>query len=1266
MKVTKSLCLTAALLLSSGAMLAQNPAKYISWKGTPDVSFGQAYRTWQPGQPLFSNGAEDENFFIGRVKYRERFTNLQTQVDKALTGENDKNVFNWVPIGVANGGNPNALASGTFDSDVFSMWNYLTHYGNWTAPLVRMPGTFIDVVHKNGVATSVLASVPWGYRIDTSTGHGYDLSALYDGGAEKFIKLLKQYGIDGWGMNSEFNSSSTFAGKLQNFMADVYDKAITQKEWPQYAAAWYTLIDNSGSLSFADGLTNQNQSWFHYNGRPASNYVFGNYNWTPSKLATNDNLAKNLRRDPREIYAGMNLQGGEGRGWDHLKNSKTSIGLWGAHNMNMFFESRNEAGSSPEALQRTYLQRTEGFFSNGHRNPARKIEVKHGLGIGLDFVKNFHGVSALASAKSVLQWDLDQMPFYSFFNLGNGKFFNINGETARNAEWYNIAMQDYLPTWRYWFSKSYLGSNPADVEGLGLAATFSWEDAWFGGSSLEIKGTASSEYLHLFKTQFALKEGDIIRIRYKFNSGAASLSLAASAKDAESDEQTVTIVDADEIELGEWTTKEITVSAAGARSLRLAGKTIAAVALKFDEAKAMDLLIGEFSILRGAVQKPVKPIINMQYTKAYDYTYKGIDAKIIFDMPRPAGMPEGEHIYNEDVKTAYFKYYTQQEGGEEAFIGTTTSWAALCFSAPFDANGSKKIRFGVRAVGLDGVTEGDIAWSEYVAVGGSLVVSDEVRINKAIIKPNEKFIVSYLDSNHGAATWEILDNKTKNKVASFDDVKSFETSLGNIGLYDLKVTADGVSKTYAGLIQVSSDKVGATPEITEFTFNAQPVTGSEESEINKVNAMAYKGKKADGQASRGLNLRENPMTLYPSELMTSVSSTQSFTYAFWIKFNTLAEGATQFLNIRDPQDAWPRNNWGHVWTTYEPKSKLHMVTLRSSEGKDHYQQFFPLDITPGAWTHMAYVFEYVQSKGTMKVRFFVNGAEVIAAKHKREGKTEYNGPKQDGWNNVNALRSRDKILFGGSAHGRAGVDGVIDDVKFFAAALSESEISAQMYSEDANVNGLRGFWTFEDAPDAQNHFTSKTSNASRLAVGAFVAGVSEGESRFEARPASFEAGSPFISGTSFPVTTSAKWVFPRGVLTDASGSDLKGSANVMYKKTGVYTGKLILENSWGKDEREINMITIKDPGAVEDMTDEVSLTAFPNPFVERVSVRFAAAGEYQMAIYDLSGKLVSRQAVSTEAGGIVVANLNAPAGMYLMRVTTAEGKLLQTIKLQKK
>ncbi len=1270
-------------MLFGSVAKAQNPAEYIKWQGENE-KFYNAYKAWEQGKALYTETAEDENFFISRVKPRVRFRNQQTQVDNTLTADRDKKVFNWVPIGMADGGNPNALPSGIYDSDVFSMWSYVDHYGNWTSPLIRMPGAFADAAHKNGVAVSSLASIPWSVAISSYDGsHGQNIQALIDGKAEKLIKLLDYYGIDGWGMNSEFSCTSTYAHNLQDFMADTYELAITKKKYPNYVMAWYTLVGNDGNMFVTDGLADGNMNYYHKNGRPVSNYVFGNYNWNSYQLQDNKDLAKAKGRNPLEIFAGMNLQGAQGKNWEALAKYPTSIGLWGAHNMNMFFESRNELGALPEVKQATYLGRTERFFSNGNQNPADKLPIKNGLTISYEGNKNFHGISAMSSAKSALAWSLDEEPFYSFFNMGNGQFFNIKGDKAYKGEWYNIGMQDYLPTWRYWFAKDYLSTNIVEN---GLKATFTWDDAWFGGSCMKIYGTSATEYLHLFKTKFALKQGDKIRLRFKVVSGTADIKLVASAEGKEANEVGAYVLKSDDIELGEWVEAVVEVNNSGRTTLKLADKVMAVTGLKFENAQDLELRLGEFSILRGELSAPAQPTIHSTYTKLLKRTFKGLDAKVIFDMARPANLAKDAHIYNSDVKTAFFKVYIKQDG-KKSFVTATTSWAALLFSAPYNDKGSKKVQIGVSAVGLDGVTESPISWSKELVVKDDLLqVGDNIVIDKPTVKPSQEFTIKFEDPNHIPATWIVKNNKTGATIKTFENVKSFTYSeLTELGLYDVIIKYDGKTKMLPGFIQITAESVGSVPEIKTLTFNGS----SEESvkaDPKQVNDLAYTGRKADGAGSRGLLLEEAALGFSPVSMFgEAVPAIPDYTIAFWMKFNSLVpdKDGINLLNIRNPNMKWPNNNWGYIWSTYNPTSKRWEITKRGKSNQ-HQKNIYDVDFKVGTWQHITLTFKKLEN-GNLLMKFYLNGKYMPTSEFGPEHGAKTKGDNVEGWHSVTSLNKDYWMMFGGKAHQLAGLNGVLDDVKFYDVALTAEQVAKQMYSTTPEVDeakeGLVGFWDFEGEANADNKFVSskgKTGKA-ELLVGEMADNSSAGEGKtiLTPLPPKYEAGSAFVSGTNFKVVTTAKWFFEKGQLAEAQGNDMAGSAKLTYKKDGIYSGKLVLSNSWGKAEREIKVITIGNPNntdeptpnngnqtAVEDV-EALSLKAFPNPFVENVNLHFAVAGKYTVAIYDMAGQLVNSKVLNAHAGSIVAINVEAPKGIYLMRVVAENGKVLRTIKLQK-
>ena len=336
-------------LLAATAGAQSYQEGYVEW-GSFGQQFGTTLKNWEPGQQI----TEDDNFFISRVKPKTRFRNAATQVRTNIDESNDKKLLMWVPIDDAE---ENSLPNGVYDSEVFNMWQYISHYGNWTAPQGRVPGNFADVAHKNGVAVSSVAGIPYGGLY----GNGWQeaMQAVVDAGAEKGAKFLHYYGLDGLGYNSEFSGGAYIVRQLITYHQELLEKSLPLN--PLFENLWYDGTNDNGYISFDQGLGD------HNNDIAKGASLFFNYNWNRSTLLQSSvNYAKNNGYNPLNIYAGVNMQGAEpgSNSWPLLRNYPISIGLWGAHSRNMFWESRGEKGSAPEVKQRTYLLRTERWFTN--------------------------------------------------------------------------------------------------------------------------------------------------------------------------------------------------------------------------------------------------------------------------------------------------------------------------------------------------------------------------------------------------------------------------------------------------------------------------------------------------------------------------------------------------------------------------------------------------------------------------------------------------------------------------------------------------------------------------------------------------------------------------------------------------------------------------------------------------------------------------------------------------------------------------------------
>ncbi len=1239
---------------------------YIDW-GKTGSDFSTVLSGWSKGDKM----TEDDNFFISRVRPKEHFRNSATQVNQQLDVRNDKKLVYWVPVGTPPN---NALPNGVFDSEVFPMWPYITHYGNWSAPFVRMPGSFADVAHKNGIGVSVVAGVPYG---GLNANWRSELTKITGIGAEKMADFLDYYGIDGLGYNSEFSTGDlTLLENLRTYHADLHRLQRTSGKNPLFENFWYDGTDDTGNITFDQGLGSHNEKTFG-DGDNARVSLFFNYNWNNvSRMETSIANAEKMGRDPLDLYCGFNMQGAEpkyGTRWPLLQERNLSIGLWGAHSENMPFESRGELGALPEVKQRTYMLRVERWFSSGARNPVNDLPVTSAMNYNANNY-SFFGMSKFMTARSSLKWDLSEEPFITYFNVGNGKFFNWEGQRWSDGEWYNIGIQDYLPTWRWWFSSKFIGRDAKDVPASGLDAEFVWDDAWMGGSLLRVHGTHSDEYLHVFKTEFALAAGDVITVRYKVMGGSADMTLALSARGNENTvlgENNLKVMESSSIEVGEWVEKTFRI--AGALNV-LNGKELAMVALHFKNAKDLNLYLGEFSIVRGTATStvPEKPVITA--TKVLVSNHNGIDGKIIFEMPNDKG---NEVCYNLDVKTSMFKLYAQQEGKDPVLVGATTSWAGMFFAFPIDYEVSgAKVRFGVSAVSLDMKSESEIAWDDYLPTG-EYVIDDNIRITKTTIKPGEDFEIYYVDPKHEAGTWEILDSKG-NSVMKQEGVTLFSVPEGltEIGNYALALTgpqanADGerveTTRKFPGYIQITNRSVGALPQILSLKANG------EEEDVHVGTAepveMAYTGRDADGSSSRGLNAGELGFGFKAGEM--ELEAHKPFTIAFWVKINSFNAEMNNMLHIRDKKEGWPMTDWGFMWSHIKRNGGIDRMSFRGKgDPNDGYVLHYFYDnsrLEAGLWTHQAYVFDYDAAKN-FKFTFYINGEKQEVTAYQMPGSAKSTG--DPGWKSRNqyGLREAHVIAVGIPSFDAGGLDGTLDNFQCWNKALTTEEVLATMGDVDINniPENMVGYWTYEADPDEEGVFMNEGSKEGVSGgLHSYIAGAGEGEGDFQWESASYAPGCPFVAGTSYPVTTSPKWSINKGDITNVTGSDTKGSARVTFAKSGIYTATLTLENGWGTDSKTFEFITVGDPDGVEEVDLEAELRAFPNPFIDHVNVKFAVEGIYTVRICDMNGAVVCEKAQQVAAGETVRISVNASGGAYIGQVLK-DGKLVRAVKLLKK
>lgn len=1253
--------LAAALMFAAVGFAQRTPTHPLDIKDANFSDLVANFTNWEAGKPFGGLSTIDEQFYISRQRPLAR---ISGPYDYKADGEGDslRHMCLWVPLDDPTS-KWKALPRYCFEGDNFSNWSYVTIHGNWTGPWFRVTAGLSDVAHKNGVAVGCVMSVPWNASVYADENGSNDYSRIFgmltktdaEGNfvnAEKFVRFLQYYGIDGVGVNSEFHSDRESMDKIQQFFAQCHKEA-ENLGW-RFQLHWYDGTNDYGNISFDQGLNSNNSDMFGDSANVVTDMLFANYNWYKSTLTRSENTAADLGRSSYDYYAGFDIQGRALRNnnWQALKDSKISVGFWGAHSQSLIHQSATDNGTSDVAIQQTYLDKQELIFSGGHRNPAYTPAINTSCDLSNASLANFHGLSQFLSAKSTIQ----QVPFVSRFNLGNGLKFRNEGRVTFDHKWHNIATQDIMPTWRWWIVN---GEEKADQGNL-VAANLTWDDAWFGGSCLRLSGATDLSRVKLFKTAITAQPSYTLSITYKTtNDLDPHAKLFVAKRDALTDYKEVAFPAAEKF--GEWTTFTTTLGDLGLAS----GDELSMIGLTVEGAPAdYNLLVGEIA-LRDPAQTfaPVAPAI-----KEVEFL-RGKGSSLDFKM-RYAAKDETGYVktYNDEVDTWYYEIYMQQENQPEQLLTATTSWAAYVIDAPLVSGyEGRRCRFGVRAVSPDGVQKSEISWSEMMDVPYN-APSNEVMIDKPVIKPNETFTIGLEDAMaNPAQKWTLTNAETGETVYETANVSSFSTSLPNIGTYDLTmVNSEGLSTTLRGKVIVSPESTGAVPAIDTLYIN------KDKAEVGEDVTYSYAYRKGEGTVSRALTVKDPDMLMIPGD----VQKGKTYSYALWVKINSYAHDkqGTNLISKNTIEDQWPHNNWGDLWVQIRPETESDLGIYADGRGPRHaanevsFNTFgwthhdTPWDkmmstgysLNPGVWNHIV-----VTEDGNNQTMYF-NGKRVAKAEFTASSRRE---ESTDSRIDQNAVAN---IFIGGGGVYKAGLNGWIDEVQVWDKALTDEEVLQAMkgFDDEHIPAGLQAYYNFEDLNPADstfaNHGLAGAQYTARVVRLTGSGGESTASAAYQTQGADNSVtGYPGISGT-----LDIKTVKTLTVNGARISSESDEAAVVTYATPGTYSATLRLANDWGEATQTLaDCITIDVPNAINavEATDGIDARVAQGS----VNFRFGMGGRYTVQVVSADGKLLQANSFDAAAGQVVNVALKGNPGLCVVKVVK-DGKLCKAIKVIKK
>lgn len=1162
---------SAFTALTAAAQAVPTHDMYVDFGNTGVSSLLEILDKWEPGKPCSASADYiDDNFFISRTPLKQKFFRPELQANPGLTDANAKRLCWWAPIGeMTKKWGP--LPRYNFDGDNFNMWQYTDIHGDWSNSWARVPGAFTDVAHKNGVRTGCLYFIDWGASVNETTDAGRPLAQLAAKSsgkykyAEKFVDFLRYYGITGVGLNPEGTWQYLLVQSFQGFLAECH-RVAKEKNWP-FHVEWYAFVSNQGRLTDEGSqLNSDSQTWLHNaaSGQPVTDMYMLNYNWSEEGLKTSAETAKAMGRSTFDVYAGFDQQGrGYGKsgnaGWSALMRQPISICVWGAHDRSQLYSSSTEGGTSDKSIQSEYQTKQELLFTGGTRNVLSRPAIYDGnpTAGSLESFKKWHGYASAVRETSTLY----ELPFVTRFNLGNGEFLNVDGVTENAHKWYNIGVQDFLPTWRWWVDGG--DGKTAAKDAIGLDFTFN--DAWFGGSCLEAHGATSRSDVRLFETKWNVGSADdAFTLVYKPAVAGQHMQVMVSR---EGSATTFNYVDLPaEVEPGKWNTARLTAADLGLTP----GDVVACVGLSFRNTPAnYSTLLGEMSYVPASFSEvPATPqITHSQIMKRH---YNRADIKLVWDMPQPASRPEGYEglpVYNEEVGAMYYEILLRQAGSEPRVVATTTNWAGYVVEAPLDP-AVPTMQLGVRAVGRDGHTRSDIAWT--AELESELDIIETLTIDKSIIKPGERFTIGFEDPNHAAVDFKIYNALTDELITSEKGVRTLETALPATGSYDVEYTYNGERHMVRSFILISKEETGRLPEIAELSVPDGIEAGKDATFTAVVNDGAtYQGNPCT--VSRSLYMSD-PFQLTVDAGVLKQHKGNSFGLWFKVeKFNHQSLGTLIMTKVdRNYSGTWTEAVWGEMWTAIRPAhyAKKQSGARRSFDnaeneisisfdgpvaGTANYEHNNDVDgltdgysLQPGVWYHLM----VVKGATSTDERVYINGKRVL--------NTRCFGNFGKAWTGA-------KFYVGGSMTNLASFTGWVDEVQLWDKALTDSEVvrAMQGYSPAEVPAELKGYYTFEEQQtdgDGYIYFPNLGQAAAGTDAYMTIQGTSDGKNvDNKSNDFTTALGVPALTGT-MPVSyEGARWQFTDAVLQSSTPTSATARFNAEGEKSLVFTAA----NSWG-------------------------------------------------------------------------------------------------------
>lgn len=665
---------------------------------------------------------------IAFIRSHVRNKGILSRADRLLPSTyEERDLWMNIPMNIGKdntGGQP----TGTFASDVFSMWNYTNLFGAWNHSLFTAAGAWTDAAHKNG--TDMMSGIKF---FDTTGGNptggseGWvnfivqkDANGTYIY-AEPLINILMYFGFDG--INYNWEATGYTDEDVIAFHKQLY-KLADQKGFNNYHSGIYT---SSNMLTTG----NVNALFGNEEGRTHDlmlNYSNGDFT-SANALKRSAQTAETAMGTTKGLYSGVWIVTMD-RGWDKLDASdeahKVSLCLWGEHSQSRFWSYNT--GDNSYDQQSNYQALLERAWSGGNRNPLTRPAVST---FGNNWeqegdkkpLQTFAGLATWIPERSSIMGNL---PFATGFNLGNGDRYSYKGKRT-TGEWYNMGAQDIVPTYRWLVVQPETETVSTDIQ-----PEFTPLDQYTGGTSLLLTGkaTAAGTDIVLYKTDLTVSVGNpyakLAVKTGKEGTNASGLSLILKKSDG-----TWTETPFGDVDGNTWQEKKLALSSLSQ------GDVIKAIGLRVKGADDnYKLYVGKLEINDDVKATPAS--ITGLNAEVKQETKTSLSAKLWWSTTATAqSRADWGLVYNDEANIDHFEIlYKNGADGRVSEVGRTTQWSAFVPNIEF-ASTDENPFIGVRAVSTDLKTYSPVEW----------INIPRAEQDKLPVKKDNSYGISQIDPN---------------------------------------------------------------------------------------------------------------------------------------------------------------------------------------------------------------------------------------------------------------------------------------------------------------------------------------------------------------------------------------------------------------------------------------------------------------------------------------------------------------------------------------